>query len=120
MERTNRQVRWQEWVTLALGAWVFISPWVFGMDAGSASAWNYYITGGVMVVFSGAAISANESAEWVSLVAAVWLFFSPWIVGNGVVGSARGDAVVAGILGVLFAAWGLAQHDQAHSAAGQR
>jgi hypothetical protein len=112
MERPANQTRWQEWITLFLGAWIFISPWVFGFSGTEVSAWNYFIVGAVMFIFSGVAISNNESAEWVSLVAAAWLFISPWVTSLAAAGGARGDAVISGILGVVFAAWGLAQHQR--------
>jgi hypothetical protein len=73
MERPVIQPRWQEWITLILGAWVFVSPWIFGFTASQAITLNYLIVGAVMFVCSGAAIARNESAEWISLIAAVWL-----------------------------------------------
>jgi hypothetical protein len=65
-----------------------------------------------MFVCSGAAIARNESAEWISLIAAVWLAVSPWILGYMGTSAPRGDAILVGILGVVFAAWGLAQHER--------
>jgi hypothetical protein len=104
--------RWQEWVTLVLGAWVFVSPWIFGFSASPGVSLNYFIVGAVMFVCSAVAISRNESAEWVSLIAAVWLAISPWIVGFMGRSTPKGDAILVGILGIIFAAWGLAQHER--------
>jgi SPW repeat len=112
MDRPVVQPRWQEWITLILGAWVFVSPWIFGFTASQAVTLNYFIVGAVMFVCSGAAIVRNESAEWVSLIAAVWLAVSPWILGYMTTQAPKGDAILVGVLGIIFAAWGLAQPER--------
>ncbi|MEV4458985.1 SPW repeat domain-containing protein [Microbispora sp. NPDC004025] len=38
------------WVTAAFGALLFVSPWAFGFDGDTASAWTAWITGAVTVV----------------------------------------------------------------------
>jgi hypothetical protein len=35
---------WEEWINVALGAWLAISPWVLGV-ASSAARWNFVIVG---------------------------------------------------------------------------
>lgn len=32
--------RWEEWVSAALGAWLIVSPWAFGVHAIQALVWN--------------------------------------------------------------------------------
>jgi SPW repeat-containing protein len=35
---------WEEWINVALGAWLAISPWALGI-ANSAARWNFVIVG---------------------------------------------------------------------------
>jgi hypothetical protein len=45
---------WQDWATLILGAWVFVAPWVLGFAtvAYGAAAWDHWITGALVFLFS--------------------------------------------------------------------
>jgi len=36
---------WEDWVNLVLGAWLFISPWIYGYTATTNLSWNSYIVG---------------------------------------------------------------------------
>lgn len=46
---------WEEWIDLAVGAWILVSPWVLGFEAGS-SATKIHVMIGVIVT----ALSALE------------------------------------------------------------
>lgn len=48
----SRVAEWEDWVNLALGAWLFISPWIFGYTALVQPAWNSYIVGLLVVLIS--------------------------------------------------------------------
>ena len=37
--------RWQDQLTLLLGLWLFVSPWVFGYPADAPQAINAYVAG---------------------------------------------------------------------------
>lgn len=41
----ERFAPWEEWVNLALGAWVFASPWVFGLMGMTAVVWTHLVIG---------------------------------------------------------------------------
>jgi len=62
-----------------LGAWLFISPWVYGAYM-RADAWNSWILGVLIATFAGIRM-ATESASigWINTILAVWVFASPWI-----------------------------------------
>lgn len=47
---------WEEWVNLALGMWLFLSPWIFGYVDKAGMFWNSLIVGGAIAVFSGFAL----------------------------------------------------------------
>ena len=57
---------------LILGAFLFVSPWVFGFPAGSASE-NAYIAGIVIAVLAIAALAAFAVwEEWLNLIIGLW------------------------------------------------
>ncbi len=45
-------VAWQEWINVALGAWLLVSPWVLGFHASPALRWNAVITGVVVAALA--------------------------------------------------------------------
>jgi SPW repeat-containing protein len=66
---------------LVLGAILFVSPWIFGFDAGIASR-NAMIVGIVMAVLAVAALAAFAVwEEWLNLVVGLWAVISPWVLG---------------------------------------
>jgi len=51
--------RWQQWVNLIAGAWIFIliagawifiSPWILGSSQDPASSWGAWVLGALLVV----------------------------------------------------------------------
>ena len=48
---------WEEWVNLALGAWLLISPWLLGFSTATIAMWNAVILGALVVVFAGWALA---------------------------------------------------------------
>jgi hypothetical protein len=54
----RNETRWQDWVMLIFGAWMFFSPFILGYAAlGGIAAWNSYVLGVALVIFSLAALS---------------------------------------------------------------
>jgi hypothetical protein len=41
---------WEDWVSLIVGVWLFISPWVLGFADVSEAAANFYIVGVLFVI----------------------------------------------------------------------
>lgn len=75
--------RWQDWMMLILGAWLFFSPfWMAGyLSATSAAAWNSYIFGILAVAFAWAALGTlRRWEEWVELAIGAWLIISPFVL----------------------------------------
>jgi FtsH-binding integral membrane protein len=50
------------WMTLVLGIWVFISPWLLNFSTNAAALWSNLLTGLVLVILSiyGLTISENN------------------------------------------------------------
>jgi hypothetical protein len=88
---------------LILGAILFLSPWIFGFDAGRAAE-NANIAGIVIAVLAVAALAAFAVwEEWLNLIVGLWTLVSPWVLGfQG--GTAMKVHVVIGIAVAILAA----------------
>ncbi len=107
----KRKERWQDWGMLALGAWLFFSP--FFMPYASlvdAAAWNAYLVGGAVALFAIWAIYAPETWQaWVNLVLGGWLVFVPFLFGfYGAAQAAAWNSILVGLLIVADAIWTIA------------
>jgi hypothetical protein len=111
MEAIMKAKRWQDWVMLILGIWLFVSPfWMSGFESmGGRAAVNAYIFGVLTVAFAWAALAtARRWEEWVELAIGIWLVISPFVLAFW--GSEHGAGVntfVIGILVLLDAIWAL-------------
>jgi SPW repeat len=66
---------------LVLGAFLFVSPWMFEFPAGNASV-NAHIAGIVIAVLAIAALAAFAVwEEWLNLIVGLWTLVSPWVLG---------------------------------------
>lgn len=100
--------RWQDWVNLILGLWLFVSPWVLAYAMEPAAAWNAYIMGAAIVVF--AAIAAYMPKAWeemINTVLGVWLVLSPYFLGFASQTMIAAHTVVVGVLVTIFAVWAM-------------
>ena len=89
---------------LILGAFLFLSPWIFHFSPG-AESWNAWVGGGVIVVLSIAALSAfAEWEEWLNLIVGLWLLVSPWALKfSGSTDAMRTDVIIGLIVAVIAA-----------------
>jgi SPW repeat len=90
--------RWQDYVTMATGVLLFISPIVFGETAATVATGTAYLLG-ILLFLSGILAAAMREARGVELVPAiiaVVTFVSPWVLG------------FATVTGVAWSAWLLA------------
>jgi hypothetical protein len=63
---------------LILGAFLFLSPWIFGF--GGTAAGNANIAGIVIAALAIAALAAFAVwEEWLNLIVGLWLIASPWL-----------------------------------------
>jgi hypothetical protein len=77
-------------INLALGGFLFLSPWLFGFtsELGWHTSWMAGATISILAIFSIADLFDSvslpdffESAEWINLAVGVWLALCPWILG---------------------------------------
>jgi hypothetical protein len=101
--------RWQSWLNLIVGIWLFISPWVLGTTRDDTTAWNAWIIGAAIFVVALIALGTPTSviAPWVNIVLGVWLFISPWVLRYTDVSDGSVNAWVFGVITVLVALWAL-------------
>ena len=99
--------RWQSWLNIIVGIWLFISPWVLGTTSDAATAWNAWIIGAAIVVVALIALGtpASAAAPWINVVLGVWLFISPWVLRYTDVSDGATNAWVFGVVAVLVALW---------------
>jgi hypothetical protein len=101
--------RWQDWVQLVLGIWLFFSPWILGFSGTGNASGNAYIIGIGLVVFAVIALYQPKLwEEWINLVLGVWLIIAPWVVGFSNMSRATENSVIIGILSVILMLWGMA------------
>ena len=97
---------------LILGAVLFVSPWIFGFDAGKASQ-NANITGIAIAALAIAALAAFAVwEEWLNLVVGLWALVSPWVLGFQGTTAMTVHVVIGAAVAILAAIelWLLSQH----------
>jgi hypothetical protein len=80
------RIRWRretilDIYNLALGAFLFVAPWLFSYAYEAARA-DDWVSSAIVVASSATALLAfSEWEEWVSLIAGLWVLGSPWLLG---------------------------------------
>ncbi|HZT52488.1 MAG TPA: SPW repeat protein [Stellaceae bacterium] len=124
--------RWQDWINLILGVWLFISPWVLGFAAGyapaapsggtsggaaapaaagvSGASWNAWIFGVIVAVIALSAFARLAPWQaWLTLAIGIWLFIAPWVLGFSALASPAWDHWIVGALVFLVSLGTLSQ-----------
>ena len=68
-------------ISLLVGIWFFISPWVYG-TFGDVNSWNSWIVGAAVVILAAIRLSMpmrTVGLSWVNCALGVWAFISPWV-----------------------------------------
>lgn len=111
-ERVRNPTERGTWTALViglLGAWLVVSPWVFGVEFGDAMGLNSVITGAALALLGGFNYSRRTDEQLASAAGAVlaallglWLLVSPWVFELSLEDLAGWNYVVAGfVVGVL-------------------
>ena len=81
----TRKTRWRresilDVYNLALGAFLFVAPWLFSFAYASAKA-DDWVSSAIVVVSSIAALVAfAEWEEWIGVIVGLWVLASPWLL----------------------------------------
>lgn len=114
----SAHMRWQDWVNLVLGVWLFLAPVFMLAPSGTGVvAWNGYIFGAAVVVFSIWALAQpHRWEEWINLVIGVWLIIAPFVLGfSGHIGPMLNHIIVGVVIGI-DALWAMSTPMPTHRA----
>jgi hypothetical protein len=101
---------WQDWLSLVLGIWLLVSPWVIGREASDSLISNAYVMGLALTAFAVTALVAFRLwEEWVTLILGAWLLVSPWFLGFNAVSLLTWNTVLIGIVVTVCAAWAITE-----------
>ena len=102
----NAQRR-QDWLTLLIGIWLFITPFIFGFSH-TTFAWSPFIMGALVFLFSiWEIINGKIVAETFNLIIGIWIFVSPWVLGFSHSANAAWIMFVFGAMLILVDIWGI-------------
>jgi SPW repeat len=108
-----KALQWEDWVGIALGAWMLVSPWIVGFSGHDAATINALVMGSILVLEELLELQVHEKVEeWIDLVAGVWLIVSPFALGFASLTAATVNTMAVGVLTVLFAAWAMSPLDE--------
>lgn len=88
----TRPYRWPGWIPIALGAWLFISAFLW--PHATASAANAWIVGLLIAIASLIALRMPWM-RWVDTALAVWLFLSTLVMSDATRGTLWNNLIVA-------------------------
>ncbi len=105
-----KRQRWQDWLLLIGGIWLFVAPWALGSSTDAASSWNAWIVGLLVVASGWWALSrpSERAPEWLQALFGVWLFIAPWVLGFSAVTAAAWNAWLVGAAVLILGLWALA------------
>ena len=91
-------------INLVLGAWLVLTPWIFGFVTNTAASWNAWLSGvAIGVVALAALLAFAEWEEWINLLLGVWVAVSAWAVGFAAHATPTWVHAVTGIIVVVVA-----------------
>lgn len=96
----SAQTRWQDWVNLILGVWLFLSPvWNLAPNGTGMVAWNGYIFGAATAIFAIWALAQPQRwEEWINLLIGVWLIIAPFVLAFTADMGAMWNHIIVGLL----------------------
>lgn len=66
---------------LALGLFLFVSPWLFAYAKTTIRLETWLSSAAVVAISMAALVAFSEWEEWLSLLLGVWLIVAPWVLG---------------------------------------
>jgi hypothetical protein len=95
-------------ITALAGAFLVMSPWLFGFSGEQTAMWSAGLIGVLAVIVSLAGfIEPREWEGWASLALGLWAIIAPWALGFSGVTGAMGCHLGVGITGAALAAFAL-------------
>lgn len=99
--------RWQDWLNLLLGAWLFISPWTLGFKGElPGAAMNAHVVGAAVLIIAALAVYLPHAWEEIlNFLLGAWAVAAPWVLGFASNREAMANTVVVGVLVAVLALW---------------
>jgi uncharacterized membrane protein HdeD (DUF308 family) len=97
--------RWQDWLAVALGAMLFLAPFVLGVPLRGTAALTAYI-GGILLMLSGAwelYRPMDRAGEWVEGLVGIVVFLAPWVLAFTAISTMAWSAWLIGIVAIVLA-----------------
>lgn len=97
-------------LNILAGIWLFVSPWVYGFYT-SPNAWNEWIVGAVIVIFSAIRFNnplSSRALSYLNMLLGAWVFASPWIYGYTYDTGRFINSLCVGVIVFVLAAYGSA------------
>jgi hypothetical protein len=100
-------VRWQDWISVALGSWLAISPWAmnYWLDRGATE--NAFGVGAVIIIFNLISVCrlVDEGQELFNILLGAWLVLSPLWLDFAAATAAMINTVLVGSMIIGLAVW---------------
>lgn len=99
--------RWQDWMMIVGGVWLFIAPWALNTNSDANSSWNAWTLGILVTATALWALArpADKTPGWLQGLYGAWLFVTPWVLGFTGVTAASWNAWLLGAGIVTIACW---------------
>ncbi len=99
--------RWQDWLLLLGGAWLFIAPWALSTSSDDNSSWNAWTLGVLVVATAWWALArpGEKTPGWLQGLYGAWLLVAPLVLGFTGVSDASWNAWLIGAGVVAVACW---------------
>jgi hypothetical protein len=100
-------VRWQDWLSVALGCWLVISPWQMDYWLDRTATGNACGIGVALIIFNLISVRrmVDSGQEIVNILIGFWLILSPFSLNFGQERSATLNALLLGSAVVILAIW---------------
>jgi hypothetical protein len=100
--------RWQDYLSVLIGAWIAVSPWgLWFVDThGSAATWNAVVLGLAIAVIAAFDLEfVSDVEEWVLVALGAWAMASPWVFGLTNASDATASMVLSGAAVIALTVW---------------
>jgi hypothetical protein len=108
-----KALQWEDWLGLAVGAWLIVSPWMLGYSEELTPRLAAVIPGAVLVAAELANFEGHTSTEeWTDVLVGIVLVLAPFVFGFDSLTAAAANSIAGGLLTMLLAGWALSPLDE--------
>ena len=93
-------VPWNLLVSIALGLWLMLAPYVLGSSAPAAHS-DHLVGALIVTVVMIALADVGRAARFVNVLLGAWVIVSPWLLGGATAPALWNDALVGGLVILL-------------------